>query len=512
MWGLHRLSQSVGSGGHDMKQVSLRGVFIAAALVLSACGSASGIDVAAKNMNVAGTDSIEIVGNGTWGWVGQMYRSSGPWLQIPVSDYTMTIDYAAGASHVQMTRTEPTQDDDDQTLAFGHEYFDLLKKYLDEYLSGTSAWNVMTHNPVVVRPDRVAERIAAVQSTPHGFIKLALENKAPFRETSHGGETNFTVGNQKFEGRFNAQGDLDLVRTWIDNNPVLGDMLVETHFQDYRTYGGVRFPGRITRFAGGHPILDLTITDVRANVPAAITVPEAVKNYQAPPIRVVGELLAPGVWFMRGGGYNSLLIEQADHLIVVESSSEEAEAQAVIAKAKEMVPGKPIRFIVNTHTHFDHSGGLRAYVAEGATVVTNAVNEEYYRKVWSNPRTINPDAMAKDNAVPKFQPVEDKYTLSDGKRSVDVYAMRGVHHAEAMLMIHLPAEKVISVGDVYMPYPDNVPLTDTQVQGAAELVENIERVGADVAIVATIHGNRVGSMEDLLIHAGRVPPKSAKAK
>jgi len=294
---------------------------------------------------------------------------------------------------------------------------------------------------------------------------------------------------------------------------------VETQYEDYKVYDGVRFPGRITRIAGGQPILRLTVTDVRANVPVAITVPEAVKNYQAPPIRIVGELLAPGVWFMRGGSYNSLLIEQTDHLIVVEASGKDAgpEAEAgsrtMIAKAKEMVPGKPIRFIVNTHTHFDHSGGLRAYVAEGATVVTNAVNVEFYKKAWANPHTMNPDAMAKNKAVPKFQPVTDKYTLSDGKRSVDVYAMQGVHHAKAYLMVYLKTEKVISVAGVYCPSnPANAPLTDTQVHGALEFVENIERVGADVAMVATIHGERVGSMEELLIDAGRMQPKGAKVK
>lgn len=94
-----------------------------------------------------------------------------------------------------------------------------------------------------------------------------------------------------------------------------------------------------------------------------------------PPIRVAEELLASGVWH-RGGSHNSVLVEQADHRIVVESSQEEARSQVVIARARELVLNKPIRFIVNTHTHFDHSGGLRAYVSEGATVVMHAVNVE----------------------------------------------------------------------------------------------------------------------------------------
>ncbi len=496
-----------------MKQVSLHGALIVAALALSACGKENGIEVAAKNMKVADTSSIQIVGNGTWGMVGQQYNNSSPWVQIPVSDYTMTVDYAAGTSEVRMTRTEPTDADDDiSNPAFRREYFDFLKSYQGEFLSGTSAWNVMINDRIVVRPDKVAERTAAMQSTPHGFIKLALENNATYQDTGNGGETGFMVGNQKFYGRFNANGDLELVQTWVDNT-VLGDMLVETQFGDYKTYGDVRFPGSITRIVGEQPELRLTVTDVRVNVPASIEVPEKVANYQAPPLTVTGEPLAPGVWRMVGGSHNSLLIEQADHLVVVESSQDEVRSQAVIAKAKELVPGKPIGFIVNTHTHFDHSGGLRAYVAEGATVVAHAANEEFFRKAWSNPRTLNPDAMAKSNAVPKFQPVSDKYTLPDAKRPVDVYAMRGVHHAEAILMVHLPVEKVVSVADVYKPAdPANSPLRDTEVQGAIQFVENIERVGAEVTKVATMHGRRVGSWEELLIDAGRIPPKGAKGK
>lgn len=494
-----------------MNKVVLRGAFLAAALALSSCESETPMDIAAKQMNVAGTNSIRFTGNGTWGMVGQQFSNSSAWAQIPVTNYQMTVDYTTGSSHVMMTRAEPSDADKIPNTAFRKEYFAFLGPNADEYFSGNAAWNVTATNPAAVQPAAVAERAAAVHATPHGFIKLALEHKAPFRETRRGGDTTFTVGNQKFYGRFNTAGDLELVQTWIDN-PVLGDMLIQTTFQEYKIYGGVRFPSRITRIVGEHPALRLTVTGVSANIPATVTVPEEVKNYQAPPITVAEELLAPGVWHLRGGSHHSLLIDQADHLIIVEAPQNEARSMAVIAKAKELVPNKPIRFVVNTHTHFDHSGGLRAYVAEGATIVTNAVNEEYYRKAWANPRTMNPDAMAKNKAVAKFQAVGDKFTLSDGKRSVDLYAMRGLTHTDSMLMIHLPTEKIVSVADVYAPAPADAPPPEAPIPGAVSLIENMERTGAvDVIKVATIHGTRVGSVEDLLVDAGRMKP-SAKSK
>jgi len=494
-----------------MNKVVLRGAFLAAALALSSCESETPMDIAAKNMNVAGTNSIQLVGNGTWGLVGQQYSTSGAWAQMPVTSYNMSIDYTTGSSHVQMTRAEPSDADKIPNTDFRKAYFGMLGPNANEYLSGNYAWNVTATNPAAVQAAAVMERQAAVHSSPHGFIKLAMEQKAPFRETRRGGDTTFMVGAQKFYGRFNTAGDLELVQTWIDN-PVLGDTLMQTTYQDYKTYGGVRYPGRITRIVGEHPALRLTVTGVRANSQVAITVPDEVKNYEAPPIVVAEELLAPGVWHLRGGSHHSLLIDQADHLIIVEAPQTEARSMAVIAKAKELVPDKPIRYVVNTHFHFDHSGGLRAYVAEGATIVTNAVYEEYYKKAWAAPRTLNPDAMAKAKAAPKFQVVGDKYTLSDGKRSIDLYAMRGLTHVESMLMVHLPTEKILSVADVYSPAPADAPPPEAPIPGAVQLIENMERTGAvDVTKVAAMHGSRVGSVEDLLVDAGRMKP-TAKAK
>ncbi len=495
-----------------MNKLVLRGAFLAAALALSSCEEESAIDVAAKNLNVATTNSILFTGNGMYGRVGQQFSNASSWAQIPVPNYTMTIDYANQASHVQMTRAEPSDADKLPNTAFRKEYFNMLGATGEEFVAGDKAWNASPTNPMQPAMATVEERQAAITATPVGFVKFAQENKAPVRKTRRGADTTFTVGKHKYYGRFNAANDLELVQEWIDN-PVLGDMLIQTQYSDYKNFGGVHFPSKITRIVGEHPALRLTVTGVKANVPANITVPDEVKNYQEPPIVVAEELLAPGVWHLRGGSHHSLLIEQADHLIVVEAPQTEARSMAVIAKAKELAPNKPIKFIVNTHTHFDHSGGLRTYVAEGATVVTHAVNEEYYKKAWANPRTINPDAMAQKKAAATFQPVADKYTLSDGKRSVDLYAMKGLNHTDAMLMVYLPTEKVIAVADVYAPAPADAAPPEAPIPGAVALIENMERVGAtEVTKVAGLHGTRVGTVEDLLIDAGRMQPKGAKAK
>ena len=97
---------------------------------------------------------------------------------------------------------------------------------------------------------------------------------------------------------------------------------------------------------------------------------------------------------MKGGSHHSIAIDQRDHIVVVEAPQNEARSAAVIAKVKETIPNKPIRYLVNTHVHFDHSGGLRTYVDEGATIVTHALNKPYYEQAWAAPRTLNPDLLA----------------------------------------------------------------------------------------------------------------------
>ena len=266
----------------------------------------------------------------------------------------------------------------------------------------------------------------------------------------------FTVGGKyKYEGTIDAMDHVTMVRTWIDN-PVLGDTPVEFAYSDYKDFGGVMFPGRIVRTQGGHPVLDITVSNVTANAPADFAAP-AEASAAAPPVNVTVEKLANGVYYLKGGTHHSLAIDQADHIVIVEGPQNEARSLAVIAKAKETIPNKPIRYLINTHAHFDHSGGLRTYVDEGATIVTHQMNQAYYEQAWAAPRTINPDRLAQSKKPPMFQTFTDKLVLTDGKRSIEVHQIAGGGHNDAFAMVYLPAEKILSEGDAFTPLAANAP-------------------------------------------------------
>ena len=149
---------------------------------------------------------------------------------------------------------------------------------------------------------------------------------------------------------------------------------------------------------GGHNWLDLRTSDVKVNVAdAAQAVPDAVRNAPVPTQnRVVSTTLAPGVVLMGGGSHNSVAVEFKDFVTVIEGPLSNQRTNAVVAEVHKLFPGKPIRYLVNTHNHFDHLGGVRGFVAEGATVITDDRNRNFYQRVVLAPqsRTLQPDRLS----------------------------------------------------------------------------------------------------------------------
>lgn len=462
----------------------------------------------ADALKVGDVQSIEYSGSGKWYQFGQAPSPTLPWPQFDVERYTATIDYAAPASRVQITRQ--------QTVDPGRVRPAPVTQRVDQFVAGNSAWNMSApagapaNTPPAAQPQPAAaeERMMEIWSTPHGFIKAALTNNATTTPSGGSSEISFTVGGKyRYTGTINAQNQVERIWTWIDN-PVLGDTPVETTFSGYRDFDGVTFPGRVLRTQGGHPVLDITVSHVAVNPASAadLTVPEAMAAFTPPPVNVDVEKLAAGVYYMKGGSHHSIAIDQADHIVVVEGPQHEGRSNAVIAKVKETIPGKPIRYVINTHVHFDHSGGLRTYVDEGATVVTHALNRPYYEQAWAAPRTLNPDRLAKSGKTATFETVTGKHVLTDGKRSIEVHEITGNGHNDAFLMVYLPAEGILSQADAWTPPAANAPPPAVLNPYTVSLYENVQRLKLPVRQAAAIHGPRAGSLADL--RAAAMPPKS----
>src|SRR5438132_13984830 len=154
----------------------------------------------------------------------------------------------------------------------------------------------------------------------------------------------------------------------------------------------------------------LVVSDVKPN--AAVHIPSRQpETRQAGPAQAAAvqwEKVADGVFYLRGGTHHSVAVEFADHVVVVEGPLNEQRSLAVIAEVNKLIANKPIRYLVNTHHHFDHSGGLRTYVDEGAIIVTHEVNKEFYEKAFSAQRTLNPDRLAQSRKKAVIETVGDK--------------------------------------------------------------------------------------------------------
>jgi glyoxylase-like metal-dependent hydrolase (beta-lactamase superfamily II) len=161
----------------------------------------------------------------------------------------------------------------------------------------------------------------------------------------------------------------------------------------------------------------------------------------------------------------------------------------------KVIPGKPIRFVINTHAHFDHASGLRTYAAEGATVVTHHANIPYYEQAWALPRTIAPDRLSRSGKKATFEGVAGTRTYTDGARRLVVYHYAGNMHNSGMLMVHLPKEKILIQADSFNPppNPNDIPA------GIANLVhfyESVDRLRLDVDQIVPIHG-RLVTLDDV---------------
>lgn len=475
--------------------IGILSLIVLAGAGLAACSkppAPTPLESVSAALGVADVSALEFSGTGRWFQFGQSPAPGLPWPGFDVSSYTATIDYAAPAARVQITRK--------QTIEAGRQRPAPVEQKVDQYVLGTLAWNVPAAPaaggnapPPAAQPAAVAERQAEIWTSPHGFVKAAVFNKATSKVADGGTQIEFIADGRRYEGFLNAGNQLERVRTWFDN-PVMGDTPYEVTYGQYQNFGKLSFPTRITRTQGGHPVLDLTVTAVAPAMPQ-ITAPAEASTVA--PIEVTSETLAKGVYYLRGGSHHSIVVDQAEGIVVIEAPQHEERSNAVIAKAKELIPNKPIRFLVNSHHHFDHSGGLRTYVDEGATIVTHASNQPFYEQVWATPRTLGADRLAKSGKTAQFQTFTDKLVLADKAHPVEVHLIAGNGHNDAFAMIYLPKEKVLIEGDAWTPAATGAPAPTTANPFTANLLQNVERLKLDVRQIAALHGPRVAPLADL---------------
>jgi glyoxylase-like metal-dependent hydrolase (beta-lactamase superfamily II) len=356
----------------------------------------------------------------------------------------------------------------------------------------------------------------------------------------------------KISGYINDQTNMvDRVTTSVEDTApfIMGDVVVDQTMTGYKDYQGVKFPSEIVQTRGGVLWTRLAINEVKANgmAPAPLGAAGggggggargggggapgggapgggggganagggagrgagggggaaaggggggrgaggggggAAAANAAPASRKLGE----GI-YLTTGGYRSVVVEFTDHLVLIEANQNSATTDAAIAEAKRLVPGKPIRYVINTHNHFDHSGGLRAAALDGETIVTHELNKPIYESWFAAPRTLaagGPDELEKSGKKPKFEYVGEKRVMQDAMNSIELYHINGVVHGEDMLFVYLPKIKMVYESDAFNAGPADAPArTAAEVDGFEnKFASEMDRVKVDYTHIIPAH-------------------------
>ena len=438
------------------------------------------LESAAQAMGATNLRSIEYTATGSSFSVGQSTLPGNPYPRFTVKSYTRSVNYETGASREDAVR----QRADAQPRGGGVPAMGEARQIF--VVRGDRAWNVVG-DAVNPTPVALTERQFQLWATPHGVIKAAARHGAVVQ----GRTISFTIpGQSRVRATLDAQNLVEKVEAAIPN-AVLGDAGVEIVYSDYRDFGGVKFPLRIRQSVSGAPSLDLTVSDVRPNATVDIAVPDAVRDATNPYARVTSQKVADGVWYLTGGTHHSVVIEMSDHVVLAESPLDDNRAAAVIAETRTLAPGKPIRYVIASHNHFDHTGGLRAVAAEGATIIMHESSRPYFDVVLSQRGAANPDRMSMAGGRARVEGVQGKRVLSDGTRSVEIHHIAGNLHSDDLLMVYLPRERLLIEADVFTPLAQNAPPPSAVNPNTVNLADNISRLGLSVDQILPLHGRMV---------------------
>ena len=462
------------------------------------------LQTAATAMGVSNMKSITYSGTGWQGMVGQNVAPDQDWPRVDLTSYTRTIDFDTMSSREEYVRVQGNN----PPRGGGAGFPFLTAQRVTNLVSGNYAWTLNAQGQPVPQLAEADLRRLEILLTPYGFLKGAMApgaNPTMVTRREYGGRVSVVsfvaFGKYRVNGTINAQNLVQRVQTWVPN-PVVGDLYYENVYTNYQDMGGVKVPrfhqhqdyddgGSMPNVSGGDHAFGLeTVSDIRLNVAnAALTVPSEVRSATIEPVRVQSQKLGDGLWLIGGGSHNSVAVEFRDHVAVIEAPLNEERSLAVIGEVNRLIPNKPIRFVVNTHHHWDHLGGIRTFVHEGAAVITHEGNRPYYQEVLrARPWVLQPDRFSlhppeewSEGYI--FETAREKYVLADDTRTVELYSVAGLAHAAGMLMAYFPKAKIVVQADLYNP------------QAAAPnasnrtFYQNLQRLKLDVTTIVGIHGN-----------------------
>jgi glyoxylase-like metal-dependent hydrolase (beta-lactamase superfamily II) len=431
----------------------------------------------------------------------------GPTRQITTFRYTLTRDLTQPRLRLEW---EAQSLGSNQTLRFV-EIIDGSTGMLQEGADGAKQ--------IRLHPGRLATRLREEQRNPAKLMLVGLNQKSlRYRgDAEVDGKRHmvlsFSEGGDQFRIYIDRQTRLPTQTELLENDPLEGDSSYVLRYGDWRKVDGVMLPFSLRYELNGRALQEEQIKAIRHNTALGgnvFAIPESVRSEKtdAKPIasqwilrRVAGNVsyqdmgrppkiewveLAPGVHKIQGGSHATILVEMRDHLVAVEGPLYEARTAPVVKSIKERFPGKPIRYAIPTHHHLDHAGGIRAFMAEGATIVVPFNAQSFYARVATAPHTRNPDTLERSKGAVVIEAFGGGYrVLSDGARRIEIHPLP-TSHAEDLIVVYLPKERLLIEADHISPRNGQV----SPGPRVKEFVQELDKLKLDVATIVGIHGDQ----------------------
>jgi len=471
---------------------------IATVAVAGAQDTRAVLETLTKDMGATGVTSVTFSGTAADVNFLQTTDINGPWPLRPVTSYVRTIDLSQLAMRSSgMTNNPglfggaPVDSPFNQNIgASSATWTQQLDYWITPwgFLKGAAA-----NNPTMKSAPSPSIALEQRGWKVGGLGKYTVISWSPAQPKAPSGAS-YTV-----KGYIGADKMIERVETWTDHG-ILGDMHVEVTYSNYKNFGGLEVPTKIVQKRGGFTFFETTIADAKANPSDLTALLAAPARGGGPAAAQIGSTkLAEGLYLIEAP-YNALAVEFKDYIVVVEAGQSVATGQNILNEVKKVYPTKPIRYVVNTHPHEDHSLGLAPFVAAGAEIVTHKNNKEFFETAYRAPRTLLSDSLAQNKRKPKVMGIGEKQVFKDGNHSLELHHIIDTDvekvHSDGIIVAYLPKEKILFQADFTLPAAGAMPNPFVQSLG-----ENMGKLKLDFDRYLGVHPSQTPQTRADLMNA-----------